>query len=230
VYYILFLTYHPSRTGHRQKSIQQIFLKLNVNVKHTLHYAMHTVMEGGMVSNLLWSIKFWLFMTYFCNFLVPFSFSYDISLSFRFRFPAFRFEAKQAKKWIFFASKRNKFCLIFASFRFNRKRMAHPTSTVLLRQIISVSHFVLPQKELNKFGKIKQTLIRCILSTNLVWGKGLWHFRPSSIQIAVLDASCTPEIESKSSVNVYSNKKNTIAPQADKTSICDTSSLINGRF
>jgi hypothetical protein len=30
----------------------KFFLKLNVNVKHTLHYAMHMVMEGGRVSNL----------------------------------------------------------------------------------------------------------------------------------------------------------------------------------
>jgi hypothetical protein len=37
----------------RKKSIQKLFLKLNVNVKHTLHYAMHAVMEGGRASNLL---------------------------------------------------------------------------------------------------------------------------------------------------------------------------------
>jgi hypothetical protein len=92
---------------------------------------MHTVMEGGRVGNLLWSIKFWLFYDLFLQFFwFPFCFPMIFSLrslSFRFWFPAFRFEAKQAKKRIFFASKRSKFCLFFASFRFNRKRTAHPT-------------------------------------------------------------------------------------------------------
>jgi hypothetical protein len=86
-------------------------------------------MEGGRVSNLLWSIKFWLFMTYFCNFLVPFSFFYDIFASLAFvslLISSFSLRSETSKKQIFFASKRNKFCSIFASFRFNRKRTAHP--------------------------------------------------------------------------------------------------------
>jgi hypothetical protein len=38
--------------NYKKKIYLKIFLKLNVNVKHTLHYEMHTVMEGGGVSNL----------------------------------------------------------------------------------------------------------------------------------------------------------------------------------
>jgi hypothetical protein len=36
-----------------KKKIYSKNLKLNVNVKHTLHYAIHTGMAGGRVSNLL---------------------------------------------------------------------------------------------------------------------------------------------------------------------------------
>jgi hypothetical protein len=52
------------------------------------------------------------------------------SFSFRLWFPVFRFEAKQAKKRHFFASKRKNFRLLFASFRLNRKRTAHPSLDV----------------------------------------------------------------------------------------------------
>jgi hypothetical protein len=41
----------------------------------------------------------------------------------------FRIDAKQAKKALFFASKRKKFRFCFASFRFEAKMTAHPSYT-----------------------------------------------------------------------------------------------------
>jgi hypothetical protein len=86
---------------------------------------------GGRVSNLLWSIKFllfydlflqffgslFIFLWYFC--FARFGFASDFQL--------FALKRNKRKNGFFFATKRNKFCLIFASFRFNRKRTAHPS-------------------------------------------------------------------------------------------------------
>ncbi len=44
----------------------------------------------------------------------------------------FRIDAKQAKKALFFASKRKKFLFRFASFRFEAKMTAHPTPSFTL--------------------------------------------------------------------------------------------------
>jgi hypothetical protein len=47
----------------------------------------------------------------------------------------FRIDAKQAKKALFFASKRKKFGFRFASFRFKAKMTAHPTVNFGLRKL-----------------------------------------------------------------------------------------------
>jgi hypothetical protein len=93
--------------------------------------------------------NFELNVIYFGNFSVPLRFSWFFSLrslSFRLCFPVFRFEAKQAKKQLFFASKRKKICLIFASFRFNRKRTAHPSGDIAFKSRIDTKVNFFPAK------------------------------------------------------------------------------------
>jgi hypothetical protein len=63
-------------------------------------------------------------MAVFCFFFVLFSLrSIFVSL----QISTFRIDAIQAKKALFFASKRKKFRFRFASFRFEAKMTAHPT-------------------------------------------------------------------------------------------------------
>ncbi len=66
-------------------------------------------------------------MAFFCFFFVLFSLrSIFVSL----QISTFRIDAKQAKKALFFASKRKKFHFRFASFRFEAKMTAHPSSSL----------------------------------------------------------------------------------------------------
>jgi hypothetical protein len=74
-------------------------------------------------------------MAVFCFFFVLFSLrSIFVSL----QLSTFRIYAKQAKKALFFASKRKKFRFRFASFRFEAKITAHPNN-----QLSSLPHFQL---------------------------------------------------------------------------------------
>jgi hypothetical protein len=73
-------------------------------------------------------------MAVFRFFFVLFSFrSIFVSL----QISTFRIDAKQAKKSLFFASKRKKFRFFFASFRFEAKMTAHPTALWLFWRIFS---------------------------------------------------------------------------------------------
>jgi hypothetical protein len=49
----------------------------------------------------------------------------------------FRIDAKQAKKALFFASKRKKFRFRFVSFRFEAKMTAHPTGRTVVLKVLS---------------------------------------------------------------------------------------------
>ncbi len=63
-------------------------------------------------------------MAVFCFFFVLFSLcSIFVSL----QISTFRIDAKQAKKALFFSSKRKEFRFRFASFRFEAKMTAHPS-------------------------------------------------------------------------------------------------------
>jgi hypothetical protein len=80
------------------------FLKLSVNVKHTLHYAMHTVIEGGGSVTYYDQLNFDFFMTYFCNFLAFFYIYIFASLAFvSLLISSFSLRSETSEKRIFFS-------------------------------------------------------------------------------------------------------------------------------